>query len=205
MIRKEGLPFILTLLLPLALLAWFWSWWVLLPGLLPLVFLLNFFRDPDRALPPGDGIVSPADGRVISVQPLPEGEGQPYGYFLSIFMNVFDCHVNRAPAAGRIIKYQYFPGKFMPAWDEKAPLENERNLVVLDRDGIAVQFSQVAGLLARRIRFWRQTGDQVARGERVGLIMFGSRVDLWLPRGSKIRVASGQKVKAGSTLLADVE
>ena len=146
--------------------------------------------------------VSPADGKVITIREL---EHDPDGFriFLSIFMNVFDVHVNRAPVSGTIRSYEYMPGKFEPASRETAPIQNERNYILIQRDEFRLKMSQVAGLLARRIVFWKKPGDPVDKGERIGLIRFGSRVDLWLPDRLSLRVKPGDRVKAGSTIIAE--
>ncbi len=160
-------------------------------------FCLYFFRDPERAIPDGDVAVSPADGRILSVQP--DGPDQTR---VSIFMNVFDVHVNRAPIAGRVSDVVYKKGQFLVASRDRASLENEQNLVVLDGGGSRVAYKQIAGLIARRIVCYKKTGDEVTRGERVGLIKFGSRVDVFLGPEWKVGVKPGERVKAGSSVLA---
>jgi phosphatidylserine decarboxylase len=166
------------------------------------IFLVSFFRDPERAPEGGEEvIVSPADGTILSVAPAAEA---PAGAArrITIFMSPFNCHVNRAPASGKITECAYTPGKKMAAFDEKASLENEQNRVTLAAARGALTFKQIAGALARRIVFYPKVGDSVARGERVGLIKFGSRCDLFVPDGAEILVAPGGKVKAGRTGLA---
>ena len=181
--------------------AWWLHWSVAIPGGLLLLFLLVFFRDPDRRVPSGPVIVSPADGRITAVRPAPEPAGE---VFLSIFMNPLNVHVNRAPMAGRITGYQYFEGSFRPAFEEAAGMENERNLIVIQGERHQLRMSQIAGILARRIVFRKKIGDTVQAGERIGMIRFGSRVDLWLPGQSRVVVRTGQKVKAGNTILAEI-
>lgn len=176
-----------------------------IPGFLLTLFFVNFFRDPDRRLPAEDGVVSPADGRVIVIQEIDPAANSGYSLFISIFMNVFDVHVNRAPIAGSITEYQHFQGKFLPAYEERAPFENERNEITIVNESFKIKLSQVAGLIARRIVFKRKTGDVLKRGERFGMIRFGSRVDLWLPRNFETIVKSGDKVYAGRTLLAKMK
>ena len=166
------------------------------------IFLVSFFRDPERAPEGGeDVIVSPADGTILSVA---EATEAPAGAArrITIFMSPFNCHVNRAPASGRITDYAYTPGKKLAAFDEKASIENEQNRITLAAARGVVIFKQIAGALARRIVFYLKVGDSVARGERVGLIKFGSRVDVFVPDGVEILVARGDKVKAGRTGLA---
>jgi phosphatidylserine decarboxylase len=167
-----------------------------LPLFLLAVFCLYFFRDPDRQAPVGPYAVSPADGKVVVIKP------EDGGTRISIFLNVFDVHVNRSPIPGRITKVQYQHGKFLVASKEEASVDNEMNTVTVEGDGSRVVFKQIAGLIARRIVFWKKTGDNVARGERVGLIKFGSRMDVWLGPEWEIAVKTGERVSAGSSILA---
>lgn len=167
-----------------------------------MIFLISFFRDPERS-PAGDEktIVSPADGTVLSIAPAPESpEGAARR--LSIFMSVFNCHVNRAPVSGVLADYAYSPGKKLAAFDEKSSTENEQNRITLEGAGGRVIFKQIAGVLARRIVFYPRTGDRLARAQRIGIILFGSRVDLFVPDGAEVLVKRGDKVKAGQTGLA---
>jgi phosphatidylserine decarboxylase len=166
------------------------------------LFFLQFFRDPERTPQGGDEtIVSPADGTVLSVAPSPEA---PPGASrrLTIFMSVFNCHVNRSPTAGRLSDYAYTPGKKMAAFDAKASLENEQNRITIESERGTVTFKQIAGLLARRIIFRPRAGDALMRGQRIGMIRFGSRVDIFLPDATEIVVGPGDKVKAGKTGIA---
>jgi phosphatidylserine decarboxylase len=166
-------------------------------------FFAYFFRDPDRAVPQAPGlIVSPADGRVIVCGPA-DPETAPPGSWLqiAIFLSPLDVHINRSPAAGRVTRIQYKPGRFLPAFDTKAG-ENEANEVWLDADGKPVVFRQVVGVLARRIVCRIAEGQLVGRGERVGLMKFGSRMDVFLPLDAELLVAVGQPVVAGETVLA---
>lgn len=171
-------------------------------------FLLNFFRDPHRT---GSDlhvdVLSPADGTVVQIKDIPDGEIWPgLTRQVSIFMSVFDVHVNRAPIAGKIIHYRYNPGKKIAALSNKSSLENEQNLVVIQDDhGGVVAFKQIAGLLARRIVFDKKEGDVVQRGERVGMIKFGSRVDIFFPPTSKVKVNVRDKVKVASSVIAELE
>src|SRR5271157_2779460 len=165
------------------------------------LFVFYFFRDPERAIPAGaDEVVSPADGRVVVVKD-EANAGRP-GKRVSIFLAIWNVHVNRAPAAGTITKLEYKPGKFLAAWAEKASLENEQNIFTLASEHGEMEFKQIAGWVARRVVSWKKTGDVVARGERIGLVRFGSRVDIWLPENTEIAVKVGESVKGGSTVLA---
>src|SRR3984893_15051929 len=165
------------------------------------LFVFSFFRDPDRVIPSDPGtVVSPGDGRVVVVQDEDYG-GKP-GKRVSIFLAVWNVHVNRSPAAGRITKMEYRPGKFLAAMRPNASAENEQNIFTLSTDAGELVFKQIAGLIARRVVSWKKAGDIVARGERIGLVRFGSRVDLWVPQQANILVKVGQSVKGGSSILA---
>ena len=166
------------------------------PFFLLAAFCLYFFRDPDREVPQGPYAVSPADGKVVAV--VADGDRTR----VSIFLNVFDVHVNRAPIGGRITSVNYQPGKFLVASREEASAQNEQNTVTVEGDGTTVVFKQIAGLVARRIVFRKSPGDIVSMGERVGLIQFGSRVDVQLGPEWRIVVRPGQRVKAASSILA---
>ena len=167
-----------------------------LPLFILALFCLWFFRDPNREIPAGPYAVSPADGKVVVVKP------ENGGTRISIFLNIFDVHVNRTPIPGRITKVQYQRGKFLVASKEEASTENEMNTITVEGGGSTVIFKQITGLIARRIVFWKKPGDSVSAGERVGLIKFGSRVDVWLGPEWEIAIRSGQRVSAGSTILA---
>ena len=178
--------------------------WLTLVGLVVTFCFCGFFRDPDRVIPnQADAIVSPADGKVISVDPV---DRTPFYEDscrkISIFMSVFNVHVNRIPFDGQVEKVGYHPGKFFSANLDKASLQNEHNAVFLEtEDGKALCFVQVAGLIARRIICNVQAGDQVRKGQRFGMICFGSRLDVYLPDDIEIKVAVGDKVMAGSSVL----
>ena len=178
-----------------------WGW--ALPPLALALFFLWFFRDPERTAPEESGLViSPADGKlteVIRVQ-TPEGER----IRLSIFLSVLDVHVNRSPIAGTVRAVRYQKGEYLNALNPLSAEKNEQNSVTVQGDEFDVTFKQIAGLLARRIVFHPKTGDSVMRGQRVGLIKFGSRVDVLLPGHARIRVALGQRVKGGSSILAEI-
>lgn len=164
------------------------------------LFCLYFFRDPDRAIPDGPVAVSPADGKVVGI--LGDGAGAECTR-ISIFLNIFDVHVNRAPIAGRIANVEYTKGQFLVASREVASVQNERNTVTIAGNATSVRFAQIAGLIARRIVFYKKPGDTVAKGERVGLIKFGSRVDVFLGPEWDIKVHPGQRVSGGSSILAE--
>lgn len=198
---KEGFYFGLP---PMVLggLALFFHWYAVAAIVLFLAaFTFYFFRNPQRRIPPEPGmIVSPGDGRVVVVTE-EEHAGRP-GQRISIFLAVWNVHVNRSPAAGTISKLEYRPGKFMAAWDQRASLENEQNIFVLTTEAGELVFKQIAGWIARRVVSWKKAGDSVARGELIGLVRFGSRVDVWLPTEAEILVKVGQNVKGGSSVLA---
>ncbi|KZY56405.1 phosphatidylserine decarboxylase [Erythrobacter sp. HI0063] len=214
--RKFGLIAVGISLIFLLLLDWDWIGWPLL-ALAGGVFA--FFRDPERVVPQNDvAIVSPADGLVTlisQVEPpeelrIDDGsgiEGLPTGPVtrVSIFMSVFDVHINRAPIGGVVRRLVYLPGKFLNADLDKASEENERQHIMIERaDGVRIGFTQIAGLVARRIVPFVKVGDTMGVGQRVGLIRFGSRVDVYLPAGTDSKVLLGQRVIAGETVLGEV-
>jgi phosphatidylserine decarboxylase len=165
------------------------------------LFVFSFFRDPERVIPGEAGaVVSPGDGRVVVVTD-EEYAGRP-GKRISIFLAVWNVHVNRAPAEGTITKMEYRPGKFLAAMRERASMENEQNVFTLSTDAGEMVFKQIAGLIARRVVSWKKRGERVLRGERIGLVRFGSRVDVWLPKDAEILVKLGQNVKGGASVLA---
>ena len=168
-----------------------------IPLFLLAAFCLYFFRDPERVIPGGEVAVAPADGKVVAL----EAEG-PWQTRISIFLNIFDVHVNRSPIGGRITDVRYHKGRFLAANREEASRQNEQNVVVVEGQDTQVTFKQIAGLIARRIVFYKRPGDAVGAGERVGLIKFGSRVDVLLGPEWEIQVRPGQRVLAGSSVLA---
>jgi phosphatidylserine decarboxylase len=164
-------------------------------------FFLWFFRDPERMIPEsGDAVVSPADGKVTDLSTVTLGGGERNR--ISIFLSVFDVHVTRSPIAGVIREVRYQPGKFLNAMNSASAEHNEQNVVTVEGNGQSVVFKQIAGLLARRIVFTKKVGDRVARGERVGMIKFGSRVDVLLDPTARLQVRVGDRVKGGSSVLA---
>ena len=176
-----------------------WAWAI--PPVLLAAFFLWFFRDPRRTIPSGEGlIVSPGDGLVTETVTIatPDGPQQR----ISIFLSVFDVHVNRAPIAGVLSSVRYQKGLYLNAMNPASADRNEQNAVTVKGEGFEVTFKQIAGLLARRIVFNPREGDSVERGQRVGLIKFGSRVDVVLPAEATLKVKVGQKVKGGSSVLA---
>jgi phosphatidylserine decarboxylase len=206
-IHPEGYPFIGAFALASLILFWIWSplGWI---GMVLTAWCALFFRDPQRVTPQGEGIVvAPADGRVsLIVQAVPPPElqlGERPLPRVSIFMSVFNCHVNRSPVAGRIERIVYRPGKFINAELDKASEDNERNSLVIATPGGRIGVVQIAGLVARRIVSFVREGQSLASGERFGLIRFGSRLDVYLPDGAKPLVAVGQTAVAGETVLAD--
>jgi phosphatidylserine decarboxylase len=198
---RDGYLYALTLVAAAVLIGWLASpVWAVFPLLLA-AFCLWFFRDPERAIPENPGaIVSPGDGKVTDVSSVAiAGETRTR---ISIFLNVFDVHVNRSPIAGIIRDIRYQRGKFMNAMAANCAEENEQNIVTVEGEGHCVVFKQIAGLIARRIVFHYKVGDRVARGQRVGLIKFGSRVDVVLEASAQVSVKVGDRVKGGETVLA---
>jgi phosphatidylserine decarboxylase len=198
---KDGYFYGVGLLAAAALLLWLTSWPLALPAALLAVFFLWFFRDPARAVPTGAGlIVSPGDGLVTETVRLetPNGPRQR----ISIFLSVFDVHVNRSPIAGTITEVRYQKGKYLNAMNPASADQNEQNIVTVRGEGCEVVFKQIAGLLARRIVFVPAVGSLIGRGERVGLIKFGSRVDVLIPAEAELRVKPGVRVKGGASVLA---
>jgi len=201
---KDGYFYGVGLLVAAALLFWLTSWPLALVPVLLAAFFLWFFRDPQRAIPAGPGlVVSPGDGLVTETIRLdtPQGPRQR----ISIFLSVFDVHVNRSPIGGTISEIRYQKGKYLNAMNPASADQNEQNIVTVRGEGPdapEIVFKQIAGLLARRIVFVPKVGDTIARGERVGLIKFGSRVDVVLPADAELRVKVGERVKGGASVLA---
>ena len=163
-------------------------------------FVAFFFRNPTRTIPGDPGtIVSPADGKVVRLERVGNVTR------MSIFLSLFNVHVNRSPIAGRIEAVDYRPGKFLVAFNDKASTDNERNIVMVSDGRINIVFTQIAGIVARRIVFWKKAGDTVAKGELVGLIRFGSRVDVLFPAGTEATVSVGDRVKGGSTRIGIIK
>ena len=204
-IAKEGWPYLalvgaVTLLIHyLGGIAWSWPLWIIF------IFVLQFFRDPQRIAAIGrDLVLSPADGRIVVVEKANDPYAGREALKISVFMNVFNVHSNRSAINGTVKEIQYFPGKFVNADLDKASTENERNAVVIDANGQIVTLVQVAGLIARRILCYIHVGDRLKAGERYGFIRFGSRVDVYLPLTAEPLVSVGDKVFATNTALARV-
>jgi phosphatidylserine decarboxylase len=199
---REGLKFGVPPLVLGILAGWVgWTW----PAVILLVlagFVFFFFRDPERALPSNpSAVVSPADGRVLEV--IDETlDGRP-GRKISIFLSVFNVHVNRAPVAARIENVEYRPGKFFAAMKARASTENEQNVIRLDTGRGPVIVKQIAGWVARRVLLWKPVGATLARGERIGMIRFGSRVEIWLPSEARVTVRPGEQVRGGASVVAE--
>jgi phosphatidylserine decarboxylase len=204
-IAREGWPHILILLALGGVLLFFRFYW--LGGIIVFLGLFTtfFFRDPERKVLQDPRLaVSPADGKVVQVMPAPEGSPLgPGSWQVSIFLSVFDVHINRAPIAGRVAKVDYHKGEFLPAFDHKASTRNEQNTVTIADGNTRVVFKQIAGLIARRIVFTKRVDDPVARGERVGMIKFGSRVDVFLPPEFRVAVKVGDRVQGGVSVLGE--
>jgi phosphatidylserine decarboxylase len=205
-IAREGWPF-LGGAVALALLVTFGAGWLWgAPVWLIALFVLQFFRDPPRDVP-GDvrSVLSPADGRIVAIQPVRDPWLNRDVLKVSVFMNVFNVHSNRSPVDGEVKQRWYNPGKFVNADLDKASTENERNaLHIRSTTGHDITCVQVAGLIARRILCYVEAGTQLARGQRYGFIRFGSRVDLYLPTDVRVKVTIGDKVRATSTILAEL-
>lgn len=201
---REGLPYILIPLL-LAVIPFAFGYWPVALVLLALAaFMAYFFRDPQRTVPMESGvIVSPADGRVTRVRALIPDDPES-GKVISIFLSPLDVHINRSPIAGRIENVTYTQGKFLMATKEDSSLVNEQNALTIRGEEVTVVCKQIAGVLARRIICWKRAGDQVALGERFGLIKFSSRTDLILPPNVQIEVAVGMRVRGGATIIGRV-
>ena len=206
-LAREGWVFILPFVLLLALSLLIQQYAIAIVLFAVVAFMVNFFRDPHRVGSQRHiDVISPADGTVVQIKDVADGAVWPgLTKQVSIFMSVFDVHVNRAPMTGRIVHYKYNPGKKIAAFAEKSSSENEQNLIVITDDhGGTVAFKQIAGLLARRIVFDKKEGDTVVRGERVGMIKFGSRVDMFFPPDATILVHMRDKVKVGLTIIAEI-
>ncbi|MDJ0780621.1 MAG: phosphatidylserine decarboxylase family protein [Desulfosarcinaceae bacterium] len=203
-IAKAGYPFIWAAALTTGTLALLGIVPLALLGLVVTLFICAFFRDPDRAIPNGEGLlVAPADGKVVAIDTLAEtphyqGKCRRVG----IFMNIFNVHVNRVPYEGKLTAVAYQPGRFLPADRDSAATANEHNALTLKTDdGHEICFVQIAGLVARRIICHVQPGDRLVRGQRIGLICFGSRVDVYLPMDTGIQVRVGDKLRAGTSII----
>lgn len=205
-IASEGWPFLAAATLVSILVTVFAGWLWALPLWAITLFILQFFRDPPRAIPAGDNLVlCPADGRVVKVERVTDPYLKRDALVVSVFMNVFNVHSNRSPVDGTIKKVWYFPGSFVNAALDKASLANERNaLWIKTKSGQDVTCVQIAGLVARRILCYVKAKDKLTRGQRYGFIRFGSRVDVYLPPSARVKVTLGDKVKASRDVLAEL-
>jgi phosphatidylserine decarboxylase len=178
-------------------------WWSA-PMIALALFTMYFFRDPERVVPSDPGlVVSPADGRVVDVCQV-EHEGRPQTR-VSIFLSPLDVHVNRSPVAGLVREVHYSPGRFHAAWKQEASIENERNTITVETESGDVVFKQIAGVLARRVVCWKKPGDRVERGERIGLMKFSSRMDVFLDPAWDLAVRAGDRVSGGSSIIAHMK
>jgi phosphatidylserine decarboxylase len=203
-VTREGYPFIFVFAFATLIFALVGPSWVAYIGLAATIFVLCFFRDPERFIPEKEhAVVSPADGKVIILEKVQDDEYlQQEVYKVSIFMNVFNVHVNRLPFSGTVKKIIYRPGKFHSADSAKSALYNENCATIIEgKNGVKIAFVQVAGLIARRIINWLELEDTAIKGERIGLIRFGSRVDIYLPADTAIAIKMGQRVRAGETII----
>jgi phosphatidylserine decarboxylase len=190
-----------VLLLVVGLMKWAPAVWISAIFFVLLLFVCYFFRDPKRTIPTDPNvIVSPADGKVVEI--VDEMLDSRMGHRISIFLNIFNVHVQRAPVAGRVADVVYQPGKFYAAFRSDASVENEQNIIYLHAQQGPVVFKQIAGAIARRVICWKREGENIAIGEHVGLIRFGSRVDVWLPMDTELKVKRGDTVKGGESILA---
>ena len=203
-IAREGLPYILIPAMILIVLLALGYWYVAIPIALITVFMVYFFRDPQRE-PPQDpaAVVAPADGKVTRVSTIADGSDSPT--LVSIFLSPLDVHINRSPIAGTVTNVAYTRGKFLMATDKNASLVNEQNALTIQGDKITVVCKQIAGILARRIICWKQPGQHVNLGERFGLIKFSSRTDLLLPPEVEVLVSEGMRVRGGVTIVGRIK
>lgn len=206
LIAREGWPFLALLAILAFALQLFGLFTLAILTWIVFVFVLQFFRDPPRYIPVQvNAVVSPADGRIVAVERVEDPYAQREALKISVFMNVFNVHSNRIPVAGIVTDIAYFKGRFVNADLDKASTQNERNAIVIETPlGVKVTAVQVAGLVARRILCYVKPAQQVEKGQRYGFIRFGSRVDVYLPPDSVLRVAIGDKVSASSTILAEL-
>ncbi len=199
---REVWPYLAAGLLLTLSLAGFGPAWAAALAAVATAVVAAFFRDPHRDVPADSRLLlSPADGRIVGVAADPEGF-PPGTRRLSIFLSLFNVHVNRSPADGSVAAVRYSPGAFLPAYRDKASERNEQNLIVLQTPRGPLALKQIAGVVARRIRCWKSTGDPVVQGERIGFIAFGSRVDLYLPPGVELRARVGDRVRGGTSVVA---
>ncbi len=205
LLAREGWPFIIGTGVVAAAITYACGWAWAAPVWIFFVFCVQFFRDPPREIPQGENIViSPADGRIVAIEPVRDPWLDRDALKISVFMNVFNVHSNRSPVDGEVKQVWYHPGKFVNADLAKASTENERNALWIKTTRHDVTCVQVAGLIARRILCYVEAGAQLSRGQRYGFIRFGSRVDVYLPTDSRVKVTIGEKVSATTTILAEL-
>jgi len=208
-VSRHGLPFLLfssTITLLTLVITLDWTSWarytVILCGLGLVGIFLIFFRDPERVSPDdGDYVLAPADGRIIRIADETDEAFPEKRILISIFMSLWNVHVNRFPISGRVTKKDYKKGKFLPAFKDEAPHRNEQCSMIIENNGKSVLLRQISGILARRIITYPEEGDLVTRGERLGMILFGSRLDLLLPPDCEVRVSHGERTIAGQTIM----
>ena len=203
-IAREGIPFIaIPAVIGLVLLV-FGFWYLSIIFAIVVAFMAYFFRDPER-FPPSDpnAVVAPADGRVTRVRPV-SSEGKEPATVVSIFLSPLDVHINRSPIAGRVADIRYTPGKFLMATNEKASDVNEQNALVIEGERVTVTCKQIAGILARRVVCWARKGDNLALGQRIGMIKFSSRTDVILPANVVVTITEGSRVCGGETVIGRI-
>jgi phosphatidylserine decarboxylase len=203
-VARDGIPYVVipTILAVVAIALG--TWLIAAVFVFITLFMAYFFRDPDRVAPTEHGIVvSPADGRVTRVSPLVNGESDS-STLVSIFLSPLDVHINRSPIAGKVTNVTYKSGKFLMATSVDSSIVNEQNLLTIAGDDVTIVCKQIAGVLARRIVCWKKQGDQVALGERIGLIKFSSRTDLILPSNVEINIQEGDRVRGGETIIGRI-
>jgi len=196
-IAKEGIPFVLPPLVIAAIFGIFHWWVAAIVFVLITAFMLYFFRDPQRVIPSGEGlIVSSADGRVTRIEENDDSK------LVSVFLSPLDVHINRSPITGAIRNITYTKGRKMPATSNEASFVNERNSLMIEGEGVTVTCTQIAGILARRIVCWPKSGDNLDRGQKFGLIKFSSRTDILMPGNVELEVKIGDRVRGGETIIA---
>jgi phosphatidylserine decarboxylase len=199
---SDAYRFVIPLIGAAACFAWFQMIWPANVLLLLATFICYFFRNPKRKIPEGQNLlVAPADGKVVRIVRLPIESGEGDGFLISIFLNILNVHANRSPIQGVLKNLEYKRGKFKAAYDDEASKINEQNILTIRGDGIEIIVKQIAGLIARRVVCWKALGNTIKRGEVIGLIRFGSRVDVILPAQTHVLVRVGDRVKGGSSVL----
>ena len=194
---RDGIPFVLIPLFIAAIFGWLAMWPIAVVFVLTALFMLYFFRDPSRVVPEGDGLITAAADGVVTRIDLTDTSK-----LVSVFLSPLDVHINRSPISGKISKISYVKGKKRPATSDEASLVNERNSLVIEGEGMTVTCTQIAGILARRIVCWSKAGDNLTRGQKFGMIKFGSRTDILMPADVEIAVNVGDRVVGGETVIA---